>query len=113
MRSLSLGSGNAPSSVFTGSITGNTLSVTALASGPIAAGQYVSGTAGGTGVLVGTQIIAQLSGSAGGTGTYSVNQPQGVGSQILHGTTPTATLVTVQANQVPQITAPNIAVTAT
>lgn len=63
---------------FTGSITGNTLTVTNVASGALAAGQAVLGT----GVLAGTFINA-VSGSAGGTGTYTVNLSQTVISGTL------------------------------
>lgn len=57
---------------FTGSITGNILTVTSMQSGSIVVGGTVTGTGGG-GVAAGTQIIAQLSGSAGLVGTYAVS----------------------------------------
>jgi len=61
---------------ITGSITGSTLTVTAVASGRIFIGQNVTGQ----GIVNGTRITAQLTGTAGGTGTYTVNQSQTVGS---------------------------------
>lgn len=63
---------------FTGSISGTTLTVTAIPSGNIALGQYVSGA----GVTAGTQITQFLTG-AGGTGTYQVNVTQTVGSVLM------------------------------
>jgi len=64
--------------VFTGSISGTTLTVTAVASGTIAAGHTLTGT----GVTNGTTIAALGSGT-GGTGTYSVSISQSVGSEAL------------------------------
>jgi hypothetical protein len=58
---------------FTGSISGNTLTVTGSVSGVIAVGGTLSG---GTGMVVGTQIVAQLSGTIGGVGTYATNIPE-------------------------------------
>jgi hypothetical protein len=58
---------------FTGSVAGNVLTVSAVASGTIQPGGVLAGTVGGSGVLAGTQIVSQLSGTAGGTGTYAVS----------------------------------------
>ena len=58
--------------VFTGSISGNILTVTGLTSGAIAQGQTLSGT----GILPGTQIVQFLTGAGGQvneTGTYQLN----------------------------------------
>lgn len=60
----------------TGSISGSTLTITAVASGTIFIGQNVTGQ----GIVNGTRITAQLTGTAGGTGTYTVNQSQTIGS---------------------------------
>jgi len=57
---------------FTGSITGNILTVTALNSGAIAQGQTLKGT----GIIAGTKIVQFLTGSGGQvneTGTYELN----------------------------------------
>lgn len=62
---------------FTGSISGTTLTVTAVASGKLAVGQLL---AGGGGLLPGTTITALGSGT-GGMGTYEINQPQTVAAQ--------------------------------
>lgn len=64
-----IGQGGTIGGAFTGSITLDTLTVTAIPSGNIALGQYVTGA----GVTAGTKIIDFLTG-AGGTGTYQVNQ---------------------------------------
>ena len=66
-----MGTGNyGISSVFTGSMSGTTLTVTAMLSGdPIVVGQYVDGSS----VTNGTYITAFVSG-VGGTGTYTINQ---------------------------------------
>lgn len=66
--------GPAPAS-FTGSISGNVLTVTAVASGTLVNGMVLSGTGGG-GVATNTTIVGQLSGTVGGVGTYSVNIPE-------------------------------------
>lgn len=57
---------------FTGSIAGDVLTVSVVASGSLAAGQTVSGS----GVVSGTEIVEQLSGTAGGAGTYLLNRSQ-------------------------------------
>jgi hypothetical protein len=64
---------------FTGSIAGNILTVTAIASGAIAQGQTLSGT----GITSGTKITQFLTGAGGNineTGTYQVNINQTVAS---------------------------------
>ncbi len=72
----------APASVsFTGSISGTTLTVTAVASGTLAIGTTITG---GT-IASGTVISRKISGS-GGTGTYTVNITQSVASASLTGT---------------------------
>jgi hypothetical protein len=64
---------------FTGSISGNVLTVTAIASGAIAQGQTLSGT----GITAGTKITQFLTGAGGNineTGTYQLNLSQTVSS---------------------------------
>jgi hypothetical protein len=67
--------------VFTGSISGTTLTVTAVASGNIGIGSVISGT----GVTVGTSITAVITGT-GGVGTYTVSASQTVASTTITGT---------------------------
>jgi hypothetical protein len=67
--------------VFTGSISGTTLTVTAVTSGSIGIGSVISGT----GVTVGTTITGLISGT-GSTGTYTVSVSQTVASTTITGT---------------------------
>lgn len=64
----------------TGSISGTTLTVSAVASGTVAVGQPYTGA----GVTANTLITALGTGT-GGTGTYTVNNSQTVGSETLTG----------------------------
>jgi hypothetical protein len=64
--------------VYTGSISGTTLTVTAVSTGVLAIGQTISGT----GVTAGTTITALGTGT-GGTGTYTVSVAQTVASTTL------------------------------
>lgn len=72
----------ASTAVFTGSISGTTLTVTGISSGTIQPNQTVTG---GT-TSTATVIVEQLSGTIGGTGTYQVNNSQAVSSATLTGT---------------------------
>lgn len=63
---------------FTGSISTTTLTVSAVASGALAVGQSIVGA----GVTAGTMITALGTGT-GGTGTYTVNNSQTVGSEAM------------------------------
>jgi hypothetical protein len=65
--------------VVTASIAGTVMTVTAVASGALAAGQLPLGT----GVTAGTTISAQLTGTTGGTGTYNVSPSQTVASTTI------------------------------
>jgi hypothetical protein len=69
--------------VFTGSISGNILTVTAITSGAIALGQTLSGT----GIIDGTTIVAFQSGAGGNineVGTYTLNISQNVASTTIN-----------------------------
>lgn len=63
---------------FTGSVSGTTLTVSAISAGTLAANQKITGT-GVTSSPV-TYIVSQLTGTAGSTGTYKLNQSQTVSS---------------------------------
>jgi hypothetical protein len=67
---------------FTGSISGTTLTVTAVASGNLATNQflYLVPGSGGTSIAGGTYITA-LGTGGGGPGTYTVNTSQTVASE--------------------------------
>lgn len=71
---------NASGGVVTGSISGTTLTVSAVTSGGLAVGQTISGT----GVTGGTTITAYGTGT-GGTGTYTVSASQTVASTTIPG----------------------------
>ena len=114
--SLQVGSINAASAVFTGSISGTTLTVSGVNSGVLAAGQTLSdgtGTLSGTGVTVGTTIVSQLSGTAGSTGTYKVSAIQNVTSENMISAVAASNTVVVGIAQEPVASAINIQVTYT
>lgn len=70
----------AGSAAFTGSVSGNVLTVTAMASGAVAIGGALSGS----GIASGTIVQSQLTGSVSGSvGTYTVSVPQQVTSGSL------------------------------
>ena len=67
---------------FTGSITGNVLTVTGITSGAVAQGQTLSGT----GIASGTKIVQFLTGAGGNVneqGTYKLNNYQTVASTTI------------------------------
>ena len=72
----------ANSASFTASISGSTMTVTAIATGTLAVGQVVSGVD----VTQYTVITAQLTGTTGSTGTYTVSYSQTVSSSSLSST---------------------------
>lgn len=63
-----IGQGGTIGGPFTGSISGTTLTVSAISAGNVALGQYLTGS----GVTAGTQVVKFLTG-AGQAGTYQVN----------------------------------------
>jgi hypothetical protein len=67
-----------PDATFTASISGTTMTVTAVDSGTLAVGQTINGA----GVTVNTQISSLGTGS-GGIGTYTVSESQAVSSSPL------------------------------
>ena len=64
---------------FTASISGTTMTVTAVGSGTVDVGEVI----GGTGVTAGTSVLAQLTGTPGSTGTYTVSASQTVASTTI------------------------------
>jgi len=70
---------NPANAVFTGSISGTTLTVTLLKSGSLAVGQSLFGV----GVLNET-VITALGTGTGGTGTYTINNTQTVSSEQMN-----------------------------
>jgi hypothetical protein len=70
----------APSEVtFTGSVSGNVLTVTGTPTGTLSAGQTVTGTS----VTSGSVILVQLTGTAGQAGTYELSKSSTAGSESL------------------------------
>lgn len=69
--------------IFTGTANqtalSSTMTVTAVASGTLHVGDVITGT----GVTVGTNILAQLTGPAGGAGTYTVSNSTGFASATI------------------------------
>jgi hypothetical protein len=69
---------------FTGSITGNILTVTSLTTGAVAQGQTLSGT----GIIAGTKIVQFITGAGGqvnevGTYQLNINYPASVSSTLI------------------------------
>lgn len=108
--SIFIGSNNTSSAVFTASIAGATMTVTAMTSGTIAVGQTISDANNSGLITTGTTITALGSGS-GGTGTYTVSNSQTVASELMIAAKATGTSVVDKLDQVPTIAAPNIIVT--
>ena len=78
-----IGPGGQVGAVFTGSISGTTLTVTAITSGAIAIGQTLSGP----GITSGTKILAFQTGAGGNVneaGTYTLNISQTVASSTIN-----------------------------
>jgi Baseplate J-like protein len=115
IKSLSIASPNDATATISGSISGSTLTVTAITGGTpgIAAGMIVvSGSAAGSSTVAqGALILAQLSGSAGGTGTYSVNISQTVLSGPMSITAINKNFTQVQINQEPVFVANDVVLT--
>lgn len=80
--SMPIGVTASNSSSFTGSISGTTLTVTAVASGPIAINQVLTGT----GIASGTTVTGFISGTLGGIGIYTVSVSQTLSSSSITGT---------------------------
>ena len=73
---------NPSNAIFTGSISGTTLTVTSVSSGIIAANQSLSGIG-----VTSETIITALGTGSGGVGTYTVNLSQTVASRTLNSST--------------------------
>lgn len=101
--SLQIGCINVPSATFAGAISGNTLTVSAVASGTIAIGQFVADAAGE--VVSGTQI------TAGSGDSWTVSIAQTVASESMVGVVPNQNDVTLNINQEPTFSAANVLLT--
>lgn len=70
---------------FTASISGTTLTVSAITSGSLALGDPITDNTGSsTGLATSTVILAQLTGTAGSTGTYRLNNSQTKASRTMY-----------------------------
>jgi len=74
---------NNEESTFTASISGTTMTVSAVATGVVLVGATITGT----GVTAGTRIVSAGTGT-GGTGTYTVSESQTVSSTTITGSSP-------------------------
>jgi len=74
---------NNEESTFTASISGTTMTVSAVATGTVLVGATITGT----GVTAGTRIVSAGTGT-GGTGTYTVSDSQTVSSTTITGSSP-------------------------
>ena len=106
--SIEVGSNNNPAAAFTGLIAGNTLTVSAVASGALAVGQVISDTTGA--LTVGTTITALGTGT-GGTGTYTVSNSKNVSLESMVAAVPNLFDIIVDIDQVPTISPNDIFVT--
>jgi hypothetical protein len=106
--SIEIGSVNNASASFTGSISGSTLTVSAVASGTLAVGQTISDVTGN--LIVGTTITALGSGS-GATGTYILSNSQTMSPESMQSAVADLFEIAVRINQVPTVSANNIVVT--
>lgn len=101
----------APAAAFTASVAGSVMTVSAVSSGTLAVGQTVFDA--NNSVPAGT-TIASLGTGSGGTGTYNLSQPLGtVASESMVTALPNQASVVVRADHVPQLSAPDIAVSHT
>lgn len=107
--SIGLASSNNPiTAVATGSISGTTLTITAVSSGALVATQVL--VAPNT-ITDGTYIVGQLTGSAGSTGTYQLSLGQTLASTAISFLSLANPSVTVHIDQMPSIAAADIQMT--
>lgn len=85
VRSSNVGSANTPVAVVAGRIIGTLMTVTAVVSGTLAVGQYITGSDSVGSILDATQIVS-LGTGVGGVGTYNVNNMQSLGGATFTGT---------------------------
>lgn len=94
---ITLGNTDTAAAQFTATISGSIVTVSAVASGTLAVGQFITGT----GVAPGT-YIASLGSGTGGTGTYNLNQASTVGSgETMHAYACSLDQVTAKINEIP------------
>jgi len=104
---LLVSSTSTPDTVFTASISGTVMTVSAVASGTISAGMGLVGT----NIAGGTTIVQQLTGTPGGAGTYSVNTSQTAASGTVDGLLVNKFQETIGIDQMPITSAAYISIT--
>ena len=103
--SVTIGSRNVPAAQVTGSIAGQTLTITGTQAGALAVGQTLDDASGL--ILPGTVI------TAGAGNVWQISKAQNVAAETIFGVAATGTSVAVNINQVPTISADNISVRVT
>jgi hypothetical protein len=103
--SVTIGSRNAPAAQVSGSIAGQTLTITGTQAGALAIGQTLDDASGR--ILPGTKI------TAGAGNVWTINKAQNIAAETIFGVAATGTSALVNINQVPTISADNISVTVT
>lgn len=101
---ITMGSSDVAAAAFTATISGAIMTVSAVSSGTLAVGQFVTGA----NVAPGTYIFSLGSG-AGGTGTYNLNQGSTVGSgEAMSAFTQTLDQITAKINEIPVYQSGNV-----
>lgn len=102
--SITLGSSDSIGAECTGTISGTVLDVSAVASGTLAVGQFISGAD----IADGTYIVSLGSGS-GETGTYNLNQANTVGAgETITAYQMTLDQITANINEIPAFNPGNV-----
>lgn len=101
--SIQLGTLAETPAAVTGSIAGTILTVSAVASGTLTVGSYLSGAN-----IADSTVITALGSGSGGTGTYSVNTSQTAASATIHAYAVSSDAVTCPINQAPALADPTI-----
>ncbi len=103
---VGLGYVDTPAAVFTATISGTTLTVSAVASGTLAVGDFISGAS----VAAGT-YIGGLGTGTGGTGTYILNQASTVGTgEAMDAINCSLSQITMNINEIPAYSTVNVQV---
>jgi hypothetical protein len=109
--SLGVGTAATADAVFTASVSGTTLDVTAVSTGTLLVGADVFNT-GTVAIAPGSFIVSQLTGSTGSTGTYQLAAATTtVASEGMVSVSPVQNVVTLNANQVPTLQLADVNVT--
>jgi len=108
VRSIFMGSINTPNAVFTASIAGTVMTVSAVSSGTIVNLTLIDDI---TGLVAPGTTITSFGSGTGGTGTYNLSISQTVASEQMFNTTSNLNSVQANINQMPSLSSANIFVT--